>query len=233
MKTAASGYANSPAMKEHEGEPSGDSLHGHSRQNTVPVIKTVVRFHHVQDRETPEKQTAGRHDHWNGIRVMVFFTLALALEVVIFVGMPWRLTVIAILGIVLLILLELAFVFVITHAEDARERHQYGNLVFIAVKRRRLPHHETSLAIACKRERYLYMGTLHGRYMHRKLKSVGPVGKSKIRELIGIISDAVYADGLVIDTRYGKDCMAVSCMGVDDVKEDVIPVLGSNLDSTM
>lgn len=167
------------------------------------------------------------------LAITAFFMLALTLEAVIFGGMSWQLMVLTILGIILLILLALAFILVCTRAEGAHERHQYGNLVFITAKRRRLPYHEISLAIACKRERYLYMGTLHGRYMHREIESVGPVGKSKIRELIGIISDAVYADGLVIDTRYGKDCMAVACMGVDDVKEDVIPVLGSNLDSTM
>lgn len=167
------------------------------------------------------------------LAITAFFMLALTLEAVIFGGMSWQLMVLTILGIILLILLALAFILVCTRAEGAHERHQYGNLVFITAKRRRLPYHEISLAIACKRERYLYMGTLHGRYMRREIESAGPVGKSKIRELIGIISDAVYADGLVIDTRYGKDCMAVSCMGVDDVKEDVIPVLGSGLDSTM
>lgn len=226
MKTAESGYADGPAMKEHEGNRPATvrMLAGGRRTNTVPVIKTVIRFHHVQDRERRRSKA---------IAITVFYTFVLILEMVIFVGMPWRLMVIAILGVAFLVLLALAFAFVITRAEDAHERHQYGNLVFIAVKRRRLPHHETSLAIACKRERYLYMGTLHGRYMHRKLESTGPVGKSKIRELIGIISDAVYVDGLVIDTKYGKDCMAVSCMGVDDVKEDVIPVLDSGLDSTM
>lgn len=226
MKTAESGYADGPAMKEHEGNRPATvrMLAGGRRTNTVPVIKTVIRFHHVQDRERRRSKA---------IAITVFYTIVLILEMAIFVGMPWRLTVIAILGTVFLILLALASAFVITHAENACERHQYGNLVFIAVKRRRLPHHETSLAIACKRERYLYMGTLHGRYMRNELRMADPTGRARIRKRIGIISDAVYADGLVIDTRYGKDCMAVSCMGVDDVKEDVIPVLDSGLDSTM
>lgn len=237
MKTAVSGYADGPAMKEHEGNRPATvcMLAGGRRANTVPVIKTMIRFHHVQDRERRRSKPQGDTTMGtaSALAITVLFTLALAFEAFIFVGMPWQLMVIVILCIAFLILLALASAFVITRAENAHERHQYGNLVFIAVKRRRLPHHEISLAIACKRERYLYMGTLHGRYMRREIKSAGPVGKSKIRELIGIISDAVYADGLVIDTRYGKDCMAVSCMGVDDVKEDVIPVLGSNLDSTM
>lgn len=167
------------------------------------------------------------------LAITAFFMLALTLEAVIFGGMSWQLIILTVLGIAFLVLLALAFILVCTRAEGAHERHQYGNLVFITAKRRRLPYHEISLAIACKRERYLYMGTLHGRYMHRELRLAGPGGRARIRERIGIISDAVYADGLVIDTRYGKDCMAVACMGVDDVKEDVIPVLGSNLDSTM
>lgn len=167
------------------------------------------------------------------LAITAFFMLALTLEAVIFGGMSWQLMVVTILGIILLALLALAFILVCTRAEGAHERHQYGNLVFIAAKRRRLPYHEISLAMACVRERSLYMETLHGRYMHSELRLSGPAGKARIRERIGIISDVVYADGLVIDTKYMEDCIAVACMGVDDVKEDVIPVLGSDLDSTM
>lgn len=87
--------------------------------------------------------------------------------------------------------------------------------------------------MACVRERSLYRETPHGRYMCRELGLVGPAGRARIRERIGIISDAVYADGLVIDTRHGKEHMMVVCMNADDVNGDVIPVLGSDLDSTM
>ena len=167
------------------------------------------------------------------LAITAFFMLALTLEAVIFGGMSLQLMVVTILGIVLLALLALAFILVCTRAEGAHERHKYGNLVFTAAKRKRLPYHEISLAMACVRERSLYMETLHGRYMHRELRLVGPAGRARIRERIGIISDVVYADGLVIDTRYGKEHMMVGCMNADDVKEDVIPVLGSDLDSTM
>jgi len=167
------------------------------------------------------------------LAITAFFMLVLTLEAVIFGGMSLQLMVVTILGIILLVLLALAFILVCIRVEGAQARHQYGNLVFINAGRRRLPYHEISLAMACVRERSLYRDAPHGRYMERELGLVGPEGRARIRERIGIISDAVYADGLVIDTRYMKDCIAVDCMGADDVEEEVIPVLGSDLDSTM
>lgn len=167
------------------------------------------------------------------LAIIAFFMLALTLEAVIFGGISLQLMVATILGFILLFLLALAFILVCTRVEGAHERHQYGNLVFINAGRRRLPYHEISLAMACVRERSLYKETPHGRYMHRELRLSGPAGRARIRERIGIISDAVYADGLVIDTKYMEDCIAVACMGADDVEEDLIPVLGSDLDSTM
>lgn len=167
------------------------------------------------------------------LAIMAFFMLALALETVIFGGMSLQLMVVTILGIILLILLALAFILVCARVEGVQTRHQYGNLVFIATKRRRLPYYDISLSIACVRERSLYRETPHGRYMCRELGLSGPAGRARIRKRIGIISDAVYADGLVIDTRHGKEHTMIDCMGADDVEEDLIPVLGSDLDSTM